>query len=283
MKVDRVLVTGALGQLGREFCKEFGKENINFLGLDKGGLDITNTAEVENVISEAKPEIVINCAAYNKVDEAEENKDLALNVNGDGVDNLARACVERDIFLVHFGSDYIFSGFASEPYCEEHLPNPLNVYGESKLLGENLLRKRTGNYLLFRLSWLFGPGGNNFLSRLDQWIKGKSEIGLTTDEISIPCYTADVVKVVILALREGLKGVYHLVGDLCCSRYAFGSYYLAYRQAGVKVKKAKRKDFNLPASRPEFSAMSNRKIKNALGITIPDWRSAVRGYAERDI
>ena len=159
-------------------------------------------------------------------------------------------------------------------YTEEDAPHPLSVYGQSKLKGEEIVRKELEDFLIFRLSWLFGED-RTFLYKLTQWAKDKKSIEVVDDEISVPTFTEDVVKVVLLALERGLKGTYHLANTGQCSRYEWAKYYFEEKGAAIEVCPVSSDRFPVKARRPRNSPMSNKKICDELNITIPSWQDAV--------
>jgi dTDP-4-dehydrorhamnose reductase len=260
----KFLVTGAKGQLALQFQKALKNNDHTLVSFNKEGLDISRFQAVSDKISEHNPDVVINCASYNLVDKAEDDFDTAFSVNATGVKNLAVACKNKDILLVHYSTDYVFDGTKEDFYTEEDEPNPVSRYGESKLQGEQLLRQETDNFLLFRVSWVFGEGKSNFLHRLSEWARNNRTLKIVTDQVSVPTYTADIVNVTMFALNKGLRGMYHFTNSGYASRYEFARYYIEQS----------------PAKRPYFSAMSNRKLSQELNIDIPDWKLGVERYVK---
>lgn len=268
----KYLITGARGQLGAEFvkklkdCYAFGKEE----------LDISNLSEVLRVLKELKPHVVINCAAYNYVDKAEEEFERALQVNAFGVLNLAVACKEIGAFFVHYSTDYVFDGKKEGLYIENDKPNPINKYGLTKYIGEEIIPKILDNYLIFRTSWVYGEGKQNFLYKLSEWAKNQDYLKIACDEFSVPTSTRTIVEVTLLALKKGLTGLYHLVNSGYASRYEWATQY--FRLKGIKkfIYPVYQHEFNLPAKRPRWSAMSNEKICKELGIEIPEWQAQLK-------
>lgn len=271
MKNKRILVLGARGQLGEEFVSFLSANNYNFLALAKSEANICDEQVLQKLFADFKPDIVINCAAYNQVDLAEDNKDLAYAVNSEALKSIAKLCNEYNSFLVHYSSDYVFDGNKDSLYLENDLTAPLNVYGCSKLEGENVVKGLLNDYLIFRLSWVIGRGKHNFLYKLQEWAKGRVELRVVDDEISVPTFTDDVVKLTFQALDKNLKGLYHLCSSEACSRYDLAKKYFAAKQSNIRLLRAKRDDFDLKAIRPACSAMSNGALKKDLGIDIEKW------------
>lgn len=274
------LITGARGQLGGEFQKALEKSDHTVAAFDREGLDISDSHVVNDVITEHNPDVVINCASYNLVDKAEEDFDTACGVNAAGVRHLAVACKKRNILLVHYSSDYVFDGTKEDFYTEEDEPNPVSRYGESKLQGEQLLKQEADKFLLFRVSWVFGEGKSNFLHRLSEWARKNRILKIVTDQVSVPTYTEDIVNVTMFALNKGLRGMYHLTNSGYASRYEFARYYIEQMGMDNLVMPVTSDYFTSPAKRPYFSAMSNKKLSQALNVDIPDWKLGVERYVK---
>lgn len=270
----KYLITGANGQLGSKF-----KETLeNCYPFTKEDLDITNINKVLHVFNRLKPDVVLNCAAYNLVDKAEEEFDKALSINAIGVLNLAMACKEVGAFLVHYSSDYVFDGKKEGLYNEDDFTNPLSKYGLSKYIGEQLLPTvlDRDKYLLFRTSWVYGEGKQNFLYKLQQWAQNNEYLRIACDEFSVPTSTRTIVEVTLTALRNGAVGLYHLVNSGYASRYEWAKEYLELKGIKKFVYPAYQHEFKLPAKRPRWSAMSNDKICKDLGIEIRSWKEELR-------
>ncbi|ABR30931.1 dTDP-4-dehydrorhamnose reductase [Thermosipho melanesiensis] len=275
----RILITGAYGQLGQDFQKLFDKEGIEYIATDnKEGykkLDITNLDKVIEFAKKIKPDVIINCAAYNAVDKAEEEWKVAYNINGLSVRNLAIAASLNNSFLVHYSTDYVFDGRKGMPYTIYDTPNPLSKYGESKYLGEKLLSQFYDNYALIRTSWVFGKGNINFAKKVIEWSKKYEKISLVIDEISAPTYTVDLAKATWEIIKYRVRGLYHISNERECSRYEYGRYILERIGYKGKIEKAYQKDFNLPAKRPKYSKLDNFGLCETVGFKMPDWKEAV--------
>jgi dTDP-4-dehydrorhamnose reductase len=274
----KILVPGAEGQLGRQFTEVLGTNDYSVTALNRRKLDITDAEAVQNAISHYAPDVVINCAAYNFVDKAEPEFDTAKAVNAYGVRNLAISCSKSKALLIHFSSDYVFDGKKGDFYTEEDGPNPINRYGESKLLGERFLSEETDNFLLFRVSWVFGEGRQNFLYKLSEWAKNRRILKIVYDQISIPTYTGDIVSITLFALRKGLRGIYHMTNGGYASRYEVARYFLERLGRDNLVLPVASDYFPSPATRPYFSAMSNSRISGELDVTIPEWKIGIDRY-----
>ncbi len=274
----KIALTGKNGQLAKEFIKLLSIRDINFFSFDRKELDISDFEKVEKVLKEVKPDIVINCAAYNLVDKAEEDKESAYATNTRGAENLAKICSELNCKLVHYSTDYVFDGNKKSLYIEKDIPNPLNYYGRTKLEGELKIKEILGNHLIFRVSWLYGEGNNNFIRKFLDWAKDKEELKISENEVSIPTNAGKVAEVSLLAIEEDLKGLYHLTNSGYASRYELALKIKEYLNLKNKIIPVNSSIFNLKAKRPEFSAMDNNLIKKVLGIDISYWDEDLKEY-----
>ena len=273
----RVLIAGYPGQLAKSFITELSRMNIVFLTPPHYDLDITNNYQISGMISAFKPDVIINCAAYNNVEHAEKDMDEAIAVNYKAVENLVKEAELHKIKLVHFSSDYVFDGKKNDWYFENDETNPLNLYGKSKLAGENVALQYE-NSLVFRLSWVIGYGRNNFLYKFTNWIKDRHSVKVSDNEISVPTFTFDIVKYVLMALDKGLTGLYHLTNSGKASRYELASKYAKIMGLTNEIVPVPMSTFEVPIKRPLVTAMSNRKISEALGVKIPNWEDSLRIY-----
>jgi dTDP-4-dehydrorhamnose reductase len=276
----KILIAGANGQLAREFQKALENYSYTVVALDKESLDISDLNVTAETFSKHNPDIVLNCAAYNFVDKAEEDFDTAYKVNASGVRNLAVACKKNNALLVHYSTDYIFDGTKEDFYTEEDEPNPINNYGKSKLLGEKFLTEETDKFLLFRVSWVFGEGKQNFLYKLSELGKKNRVLRVVYDQISAPTFTKDIVILTMLAIDKGLRGVYHLTNSGYASRYEVARYFIERLGWDNLTLPVNSDYFPSPAKRPYFSAMSNLKLSKNLDVNIPDWKMGIDRYVE---
>lgn len=276
MKKITILIAGSAGQLGSEFVRVLQNiDRYDCIAPEENKFSITDHDQARSVVNNVKPDIIINCAAYNAVDDAEDNTGIAFNVNRDAVRNLAELCREKKIFLIHYSSDYVFDGKKMDFYHEDDEPHPLGVYGQSKLEGEKAIKELLDEYLIFRLSWVFGRGKQNFLYKLSQWADKNPVLKISADEVSVPTYTGTVVEVTLKSIEKKLSGLYHLTNSGYASRYELARYYM---------KKTGRQNFIIPvpmstfpvkAVRPGCSPMSNQKISSKLHVIIPSWEAGV--------
>ncbi len=278
----KILIVGKNGQLGREFVKELSKTKNIVIPLGHEELDIGNIGDVFDVFDRYKPDVVINCAAYNQVDKAEEEYDLAYKTNSIGVKNLAFSSNKYGSFLVHYSTDYVFDGKKENGlYTEVDKPNPLSEYAKSKYLGEVYLKEETEKFLIFRVSWVFGDGKQNFIYKLLKWAENNPYLKVSYDEISIPTYTKTIVNITLKAVEEGLTGLYHLTNSGYCSRFELAKF--VFKTLGMTkfIHPVPSEIFNLPAKRPKFSAMDNTLISSILRVEIPNWEEAVSDFLSK--
>jgi dTDP-4-dehydrorhamnose reductase len=274
---DRVLITGAGGQLAAAIVTEYaGRAEISALG--HADLDITNADAVRRLVSSFRPTHIINCAAYNLVDRAEDEPETALNVNAFGVRILARAAVDADATLVHYSTDFVFDGAATRPYTEEDAPNPASVYGASKLLGEWFALEVEKGFVL-RVASLFGGAlaKSSVDKIIDALLEGR-EARVFSDRTATPSYVVDVAAATRAVVERGAPGLYHCVGSGHCTWHelAVAAAQALGRETTAKINPVRASDVQLRATRPQYAALSNAKL--AAITPMPTWRDAVERY-----
>jgi dTDP-4-dehydrorhamnose reductase len=274
----RVLVTGARGQLGVDVVRLL-DGHADVIALDRAALDVTRLPDVRARVRGAAPTVIVNCAAYNAVDRAEEEPAAALLGNGIGPRNLAVAAEELGIPLVHFGTDYVFDGEQRRPYTIADAPRPISRYGESKLLGETFVRTLCRRHLVVRVSWVFGAGATSgFPHKLRAWSADRRELRVVTDQVSSPSYTRDVADLVWKLVEAGAWGLYHVTGGGACSRFEWARF--VARRAGLPVETlpATERDFPTPARRPRFSALDPCPLAETIGVAAAPWQEATERF-----
>ena len=273
-----ILIIGASGMLGYDLIEEI--SNHNLILTNSKTLDITNKKEVMNSISKFKPDIVINAAAYTDVDGCEENEDLAFNVNGEGVKNLALACKKYDAALVHISTDYVFNGENDKPWVEDDPVGPVSVYGKSKLKGEEAIVENMEKYFIIRTAWLYGYNGKNFPRTMLELAKTHDEITVVYDEVGSPTYTKDLAHAIAQLIESDYYGVYHITNSGSCSWCEFSRYIFEIAERDVKVIPVKASEFNRPAPRPHYSVLENKKWKDNGFKPLRDYKEAIKEYIE---
>lgn len=276
----KYLVTGANGQLGKEWVHFLMDGNYLFSQYGSGDLDITDEKAVNKVLNEEKPDVILNCAAYTKVDEAEKNPEKAFLVNKTGVQNLLNAAEQMNLLLVHYSTDYVFSGKAGDEknfpagYSEDDPTDPVNVYGSSKRAGEKLLEKSTANWILIRVSWLCGQFGNNFVTKILQLAKEREQLKVVNDQMGSPSFTADVVNKSFQLVAENCQGKFHISSKGKISWADFAKEILHQIKSDTVVNEVPSTEFPVTAKRPSFSLLSNEKLKS-YGLNSIDWKKGL--------
>lgn len=287
----KILLLGSNGQVGWEINRKANAAGLNVIALNRAELDITRHPDVKLKISEIKPDVVINATAYTAVDQAEKEPDLAFAVNRDAVRNLAQVCDLLDVVLIHFSTDYIFDGEKNEPYIETDSANPLNVYGESKWLGEEDLRNYLQKHIVLRISWVFGRHGKNFVKTIITLAGEKTELRVVADQFGCPT-PAEEVATNIVSLLANIKnkkanfcfGTFHFCCTPVISWCEFAKAIIEYRKKYVhvvceSVKPITTSEFKSLAQRPTFSVLDCNKVVESLHFNIIDWGEKVDSIA----
>ncbi|MDI6851737.1 MAG: dTDP-4-dehydrorhamnose reductase [bacterium] len=277
----KFLVFGSKGQLGKELIKNLMERNFEVSGFSHEEIDITDYVKVEETIRVFKPDVIINATAYNKVDKAEEEPEIAFQVNAFAVKNLAELANKYSSILVHFSTDYVFDGKKGAPYTTIDLPNPINTYGKSKLQGEIFVQEIAKRYFLIRVSWVFGFGKTNFPLKLIEMASQNKVIKVATDQVNSPTYTIDSAKGIIELILKGKFGLYHVANSGYCSRYEWAEAILKNWGWEGELLPAKTEDFPSLAKRPLFTALDTSKFTEETGFIMPDWRDAVKRFIKK--
>ena len=272
----KILITGSDGMLAFALKKTL-KTNNKLILTDIGNMDITSAKKVALFFNKTKPEIIIHTAACTDVDAAEKNKGLALKINRDGTKNVASAAKDLDIPIVYISTDYIFGGGKKKPYTENERPNPLSVYGFSKYAGEKEIRKITKKYFIIRSAWLYGPGGKNFVTTILRLTKELDELKIVNDQRGCPTYTFDLANVISKLIKTQKYGIYHAVNSGSCTWYQFAKEIIKINKLKNKIKAINSKELGRPAKRPNYSVLSNNKLR-AEGIKLREWQKALRVF-----
>ena len=249
-------------------------------GKDMDDFDITSPVACHDIISEARPEIIINAAAYTDVDGCESNRQKCFSVNADGIKNVALAC--KGIKVVHFSTDYVFDGRKEMPYVEDDLCHPVNIYGRSKLEGELFLRTFSDNFLLIRTAWLYGINGRNFVKTITEKARTSKTIDVVDDQIGSPTYTWDLAAAVQLLIEGHHRGFFHVTNSGYCSWYEFAVKILEYTGIkDVEVRPIRSGRLRRPADRPLYSVLSCEKFQKVTGKIMAQWQVALHDYIGR--
>ena len=277
----RVLLIGSNGQLGNDFRKLFDKKNIEYTATDYKELNIVNSTDLEEFFKEnGNFTHIINCAAYNDVDKAENETEQCFKVNDEAPLIISRYAKKMGAVFVTYSTDFIFDGRKKSPYLEEDIISPLSVYGKSKSNMEEKILKEYKKVLVIRTSWLFGIGGNNFNKQIINWSKLRDSLNIVDDQVSAPTYSADLAEFSWKLIQTEKYGLYHITNSGEASKYDQAKYVLEKIGWTGKLNRAKTKDFNLPAKRPEYSKLSSEKVEKLLGEKIPTWQSGIDRFLE---
>lgn len=274
----RVIITGAAGMLGQQMIKEYTKRKAVVYPLSRGELDITNYYAVKAALIDIRPHLTVNCAAYTNVDKAEKNKDEAMMVNGLGPRLLARACRRYNSVLLHISTDYIFNGRYSRPYLVSDIPNPINMYGISKLAGEQGVREAGLRNYIVRTSWLFGPSGRNFIKTILNLAQEKNTLEVVDDQRGCPTYTPDLARAAADLVCTGVYGTYHITNSGTTTWYGLACKTLKAAGLRTKIEPCRTEDFPRPARRPANSALDPFPLPKLLGYTLPTWEASLAHY-----
>ena len=272
-----VLLIGANGMLARAFLNKKPR-GWNLRGVDLPTLDITDARAVNDAVRDFSPVLMINCAAFTRVDDCEAESDRAFAVNGAGAGHLAEAATAVGARLVHFSTDYIFDGTATTPYDEEAPANPLGVYGASKWEGERQVRKHHPEALVIRTQWLYGKGGTHFVGAILDRARRSMPLRVVCDQIGSPTWTEDLSEATLALIDTGATGVYHLAGAGECSWHDFARQIVAEAGLVTEIAPCTTAEFPRPARRPAYSVLSTAKAQALLGRTLPPWETALRRF-----
>lgn len=271
-----ILVTGANGQLGNEMRVVGTHSADHYIFTDIEQLDITSVEAIESIFSKECIDIVVNCAAYTAVDRAEEEEDCAYRINHHAVANLAKACVKHGATLIHLSTDYIFDGNTDTPYTEEATPSPLNIYGKSKLAGEESIIESGCHHIIIRTAWLYSTFGNNFCKRMCEMTASQNKLRVVCDQIGSPTYAEDLAKAIayIIESRQLAKcGIYNYSGEGECSWYDFAVEIARLcNHLDCNISPCRSEEYSARALRPRYSLLDKGKFCETFGIEIPDWR-----------
>lgn len=274
----KIVILGGKGQLGTEIY-EYLKDKEEIYSFSHQELDILNYDLLEKKLQEIKPDVVINCSAYTKVDKAEEEKDECIKVNTIGAKYVSFLSYKVGAKIVYFSTDYIFDGEKSTPYTEFDDPNPLSVYGLSKLYGEKLTIEHNPNHLILRISWLYGIYGRNFVKTILNLARERKKLTIVNDQRGSPTYTLDVAKQVYELIKKDKVGIYHSSNQGETTWYDFAKRIIEILKIkDVEVLPIKTEEYPSIAKRPKYSVLDNFLLKLE-GINIMrDWEIALEDF-----
>jgi len=275
----KILITGTNGQVGHALMQQLKKHEL--VGLTRQDCDLTQPNQIKQVIDQHQPDLIINPAAYTKVDQAEDEPELAFLINRDAPRVMAEKAREYHIPLIHFSTDYVFDGEKEEAYVEEDRANPLGVYGQSKLAGEEAVQAVGGLHYIFRTSWVYSNRGQNFYLTMRQLSYERDEINVVADQIGVPtssAFIAEQIETMIPQLCENNTGLYHLVPKKSCSWYDFAKQIISKTNLNFNLKNLHPIEtlaFKTKAQRPKHSLLNNHKIQQAFMLKLEHWHKGL--------
>lgn len=276
----KYLITGGTGQLGYDIIKELiSRGELNYLAPTTKEMNITNKDEVEKVILGYKPDIIFHCAAYTDVDKAEEDKENCYNINVNGTKNIVSVAEKINAKVVYISTDYVFDGTKEGIYEIDDKTNPINYYGYTKLMGEEEVKKLK-DYLIVRISWVFGINGKNFIKTMLNLADTKDEISVVSDQIGSPTYTKDLSKLLLDMIENNKKGLFFATNEDFCSWYEFAEYIFKINNINIKLNKILTKDYKTLAKRPLNSKLSKNKLDEEGLTRLPSWQDAASRFCK---
>jgi dTDP-4-dehydrorhamnose reductase len=292
MTPPKILLFGKIGQVGWELRRTLAPMS-QLVCVDYPDVDLTKPDSIRQWIQDSSPSIIINAAAYTAVDKAETEFALAMKINGDAPGVMAAEAKKRGALLVHYSTDYIFEGNKTSPYVEEDLPNPLSAYGRSKLAGDQAIQQVDGDYLIFRLCWVYGARGANFMLTMMRLARGREKLRVVNDQVGCPTWSRLIAETTALALNQidtpakaaARKGVYHLCSSGQTSWHGFANAII--ESMPVEEKKCRTvegipsTEYLTPTKRPAYSVMSCAKLERVFGLRLPDWGESLRLVMEK--
>lgn len=274
----KTLVLGASGQLGHCIAKVAAERQlISIIFPDEQSANILNPEQLDQLFAQHQPTHVVNCAAYTAVDKAEDEVEIARKVNAEGAVNIARACAAHQATLIHISTDFVFEGKQTGALTETDNAEPINVYGLTKLEGEQQLAEVLPAHFILRTSWLYSEFGNNFVKTMLRLGKERESLGVIVDQVGSPTYAIDLAGAILDIISSGSKayGIYHYSNEGVTSWYDFAKAIFEISNTTVKVNPVKTSEYVTRAVRPAYSVMDKSKIKSTFGMEIPYWRDSL--------
>ncbi len=277
----KLLVTGAGGMLGQALVPCLESRGHDVISMPKEKLDVTNYAQVVDVLEKHKPELILHCAAFTKVDQAESEPALAYHINGFGTENIAVACSNINIPMLYVSSDYVFDGEQKAPYTTWDATRPVSIYGKSKLAGEKAVMRHLRRFYILRTSWLYGPHGKNFVETILNMAEQGKPLRVVSDQIGTPTCTLSLSEIIADLIETGRFGVYHASDGGTTNWCEFAQKIV--KNAGhnnVQVTPIETKDMPRPATRPKYSVLDKTTLISTIGRELPPWEEALTSYLE---
>jgi dTDP-4-dehydrorhamnose reductase len=288
----RVLLIGKIGQVGYELRRTLAPWT-QLVAVDYPEIDLTNPDSIRHHVRETRPQLIVNAAAYTAVDKAEAEPDLAMKINGLAPGILAEEAKSAGALLVHYSTDYIFDGTKTEPYIETDAPSPLSAYGRSKLAGDDAVRAVGGPHLIFRLCWVYGGRGQNFMLTIMRLAREREKLRVVADQFGCPTWSRMIAETTSLAVLRTLSsgnpaeytGTYHLAASGVTSWHGFAKAIVDSMPSETRkctsVEPITTAEYPTPAKRPAYSALNCDKLHRTFGLRLPDWRQSLADVLEK--
>jgi len=284
----RLLLTGTDGQVGWELRRSLAPLG-DVIAVDRNACDLSRLQDIPRVIQEARPDIVVNAAAYTAVDKAEEEEALATTINGVAVGVIAEEARKLSALLIHYSTDYVFDGTKAGPYTEDDTPHPINAYGRSKLAGERAMEQCGGSHLILRTSWIYAARGRNFLNTVLRLARERDELRIVADQIGVPTWAREIAGATASIARQArgerdrgnfASGIFNVTAAGTTSWCGFAEAIVAQMQLragarGPKVLPISSADYPVPAARPKNSRLAGDRVRERFGIALADWKQAL--------
>lgn len=278
----RIMVTGATGMLGQDVLRVLRGQRHECLGVSSSDFDLRDMNAVRAAVLAFSPDAIIHCAAYTAVDKAETEPDVCMAVNGLGTLNIARAALAVNAKLLYVSTDYVFDGAGDTPWESTDRPQPLNVYGLSKLQGEEAVRGVLSRYFIVRTSWLFGCGGGNFVRTIRRLGQERTQISVVNDQIGSPTFSADLAELMAEMIVTERYGIYHAANEGLCTFAEFAQAILRIEGSRCRVQPISTAEYGSAARRPLNSRLSRRSLDKAGFPRLPTWQDALHRYLAQE-
>ncbi len=281
---SKILVTGANGQLGMELQQLASSyPHFEFIFTTREELSLNDFDGINNFIANHQPHYFINCAAYTAVDKAESEKDLAYKINAEAPGIIAVACEKNNVQLIHISTDYVFNGMGKTPYKEDDETDPVNLYGDSKLLGETNVMKSDPNAIIIRTAWVYSEFGKNFVKTMLRLMADKDQISVVSDQSGTPTYAADLAEAIlrIISSQQWKAGIYHFSNEGNITWYDFAVAIKELSGSSCKVNPISTAQYPTPAKRPFYSVLDKTKIQETFNVPVKDWKASLAICIER--
>jgi dTDP-4-dehydrorhamnose reductase len=274
----RIEVVGSQGQLGRELLKTLAGSPHHASGHDIDRVDIRDPASIAALFAEVRPDVVINCAAWTRVDAAEDSEDEARRVNTDGPRLLAEACRDRGVLLCHLSTDYVFDGWGSSPIDERSPAHPRSAYGRTKLAGEEAIRRTWRRHQIVRTAWLYGQDGPNFVLTMLRLAGEGRPLRVVADQCGSPTWTGHLAPAIMRLVEREMVGTFHLTNSGSCTWYDLALAIMQEAGREVTIEAVTGAEYPTPAPRPRYSVLDNKRWRELGETPLPDWREGLRAY-----